>query len=183
MTFHGIEHTRFLAAALLTVALPALAQQPSAQRPAPQQPGSQPVTVIGCLARNGDVEHDRGTRQLNTDAKGFALTEARITSAGTGRTSAVPGSSPNGQDTGTIPRNDIVAGRQAASNTTNAAGFALSGKNVEKLADLVGQRIEVVGTLAPDGASEKATEPTAHPSADLRRLEVISFRGVAGACQ
>src|SRR6478735_1417077 len=172
-------------------------QVTAAQTTSPQ------VTVVGCVVRNGAVDVDKGTRVLNIAPGALALTAARI-SAG-GRSNGVPGTPPQDHDSGTIPQRTIVGGRSGEPGT---AAFELTGDHLTGLGDLVGRRVEVIGRLAAatpasgdrprattgttrdatpvTGAGtreEHASEGPAHPSADLRQLDVVSFRGVAGACE
>lgn len=135
------------------------------------QPAASRVIVVGCVVRNGAVDVDKGTRALEIPPGALALTNARITANGRG---GVPGAPARDSDSGTIPR-DTIVGKQSAEPATLA--FELTGDHVAALGDLVGRRVEVVGRLAL--ATAKAG---AHPSAELQKLDVVSFRGVTGAC-
>jgi len=167
-----------------------------------QQPGPQQMTVVGCVARNGDVDVNRGTRPLDLGAGALALTGARILDGSRG--GGVPGAPRGDHDSGTIPQRTIVGGQPAAADTT---AFALVGTKAADLGSLVGRRVEIVGRIAgavpgsdrPEGTTgtergaapvpgagtreERPAEPTAHPSAELRRLNVMSFKGIAGPCE
>src|SRR3954469_9061190 len=172
-------------------------------QPTRQQPPS-PTTVIGCVVRNGAVDVDKGTRVLDLQPGALALTSARITSGSSGRAAQVPGTEPQDHNTGTIPQRTIVGGRSSEPDTLS---FALTGARPAGLGDMVGRRVEIVGRVAPLKASpadhpratsgtnrdaapvagsgtreERPGERTAHPSAELQTLDVISFRGVTGAC-
>jgi hypothetical protein len=174
-----------------------------AQSPAPTAP--QEITVVGCVTRNGDTDIDKGVRQLDIEPNALALTNARVTGTDTSRSSAVPGSTPGGSNTGTIPGNTIVGQRTSEPETRS---FALKGDRVKALESHVGERVEVVGRLtsSPAGPGDQArgttgttrgaapvpgvgtreerpAESSAHPSAELSALEVLSFRGVTGGCQ
>jgi hypothetical protein len=155
-----------LAATIATVPVDGQAPSPARQ-----------VTAIGCITRNGVVDVNKGTRLLNMDPNGLALTAARITDAGTNRPSAVPGSAPDGRDSGTIPR-ETIAGAQP--KEPDAITFELTGDQVKALGSQVGRRVEVVGRLTE---AARPTEATAHPSTELAKLEVTSFRGATGGCQ
>jgi hypothetical protein len=84
--------------------------------------------------------------------------------------------------------------------------FALTGDRLAGLGDFVGRRVEVVGRVAQsaDAAQARGTtgsprdaapvpgvgtreerpaEGTAHPSAEVRILDVVSFRGATGGCE
>jgi len=146
----------------------------TAQLPPPQQ-----VTAIGCITRNGDVDVDKGVRRLNMDPNGLALTTARIVRSGTSRSSAVPGSIPEGTNSGTIPRETIV-GRTEAPETV---AFALTGDRVKALGEQVGRRIEIVGRVTSTQTGGEQSRGSAHPSTELPKLEVLSFRAATGACE
>jgi hypothetical protein len=196
------RHSPRVIAIAMTLAASTTAAQPQVAPP-------QQVTVIGCVTRNGAVEHDKGTRELQTVDNGLVLSDARITVTGRGRASAVPGSLPSGTDSGTIPQRGSVVGRTPTPNPTNTGGFTLVGK-IGRIDDFVGRRVEVTGiiretsnpageTAQPRGVTgsdrpesvvtdsgtreERPAEASSHPSADLQRLEVISFRGATGACR
>ena len=178
------------------------AQQPPAAATT-QQPAGPQVTVVGCVARNGDVDVNKGTRTLNIDAGALALTGARM--VGGSRTGSVPGTPPQDHDSGTIPQRTIVGGQPAEPDTTI---FALTGPVAAGLGELVGRRVEIVGRFAdaapassyqPRGTTgsqrdatpvagagsreERPDERSAHPSAELRKLEVVSFKGATGPCE
>ena len=176
------------------------------QTPAPtgtNRTAAPQVTVVGCVARNGDVDIDKGTRTLNIGAGALALTGARRLSRPAA--GGVPGTAPQDNDSGTIPRRTINDGQPDEMETTT---FALTGNGTAGLAELVGRRVEIVGRLSDDAASpgtpqlrgttgtsqgptpvpgtgtreERAGESSAHPSAELRKLEVVSFTKATGAC-
>jgi len=139
---------------------------------AEQSPPPQQVTVVGCVVRNGSVDVDKGTRVLNIAPGALALTGARVITSGN-RSTGVPGASTREHDSGTIPQETIV-GKQSGGAPTLA--FALTGNRMSGIGDLVGRRVEVVGRTTPTESS------SAHPSTDLQKLEVVSFRGVTGPC-
>jgi hypothetical protein len=148
-----------------------------AQAPRPAQP--QQITAIGCVTRNGVVDVDKGVRRLNMDPNGLALTTARIVGSGTNRSSAVPGSVPEGINSGTIPRDTIVGSRTEEAETV---AFALTGDRVKALGEQVGRRIEVVGRVTSNHTGGEQPRESAHPSTELPKLEVLSFRSATGAC-
>jgi hypothetical protein len=186
-----------------------IAASPAAQGQTPAAVNSptadaRQVTVVGCVARNGDVDIDKGTRTLNIAQGALALTSARVLSGSA--TGGVPGTPPQDHDSGTIPQRTIVGGQSAPLETTS---FALTGGRTGDLGKLVGQRVEIVGRLSegataasapqPRGTTgavqpqsagnrtgtreERSGESSAHPSAELRNLEVVSFKGVTGGCE
>jgi len=167
---------------------------------APTQP-SAPTTIVGCVVRNGSVDPDKGTRTLNIAPGALALTDARIL-GDAARAGAAP-SGPQGSDTGTIPQRTIVGAR---GNEPSTLSFALVGDRTAGLDNFVGRRVEVVGhvnagaeanqargtTGAPRDAApvpgvgtreERPAEGTAHPSAEMRKLEVVSFKATTGDCR
>jgi hypothetical protein len=187
----------FLAASMLVAVVDG---QTSTANLQPQQQ----ITAIGCITRNGVVDVDKGTRLLNMDPDGLALTTARVIRTGNSRSSAVPGSQPDGANSGTIPDQTIVGG--ARSGDPDTVTFALAGAQVKALGEHVGRRIEVVGRVTstgqataaqPRGTSgrdaapvpgvgtreERPAEASAHPSTELPKLEVMSFRAATGPCQ
>ena len=159
-----------LAATMASIAVDGQTAQPTP----PEQ-----VTAIGCITRNGVVDVDKGVRRLNMDPNGLALTTARIVRSGTSRSSAVPGSIPEGTNSGTIPRETIVGGRTKEPDTV---AFALTGDRVQALGEQVGRRIEIVGRVTSNRSGIDQPGGSAHPSTELPKLEVLSFRAATGAC-
>ena len=149
------------------------------QTPLPAQ--QQQITAIGCVTRNGAVDVDKGIRRLNMDPNGLALTTARIVGSANNRSSAVPGSIPEGTNSGTIPRETIVGGRTENADTI---AFALTGDRLKALGEQVGRRVEIVGRVTANqtGGEQPRGSGPAHPSTELPKLEVLSFRAATGAC-
>lgn len=160
-----------------------------------------PLTIVGCIVRNGSVDPNKGTRTLDIAPGALALTNARVVSSGRG--GAGSGAVPQDSNTGTIPQRTIVGGRGDGPDTQT---FALSGERVSNLGEFVGRRVEIVGRIAdgPDGSQARGTtgtsrgaapvpgvgtreerpaESSAHPSAELQTLNVVSFKGVSGGCE
>jgi len=79
--------TPVLLAATIAASPAAQGQTPAAANP-PKADARQ-VTVVGCVARNGDVDIDKGTRTLNIAPGALALTSARVLSGSA--TGGVPG--------------------------------------------------------------------------------------------
>lgn len=162
---------------VLLAATMATAVDGQTQTPRTAQP--QQITAIGCITRNGVVDVDKGVRRLNMDPDGLALTTARVVGSGATRSSAVPGSLPEGTNSGTIPRDTIVGGRTGQPDTV---AFALTGDQVKALGAQVGRRIEVVGRVTSNPPADAPSGGSAHPSTKLPTLEVLSFRAASGAC-
>jgi hypothetical protein len=161
-----------------------------------------PLTIVGCVVRNGSVDPDKGTRTLDIAPGALALTNASVLTS-RGRTGSAPGTVPQEGNTGTIPQRTIVGGR---GDDPGTMAFELTGAASAKLGEFVGRRVEVVGrvgdsatgnqtrgtTGTPRNAApargvgtreERPAEGTAHPSAELKQLEVVSFRGATGGCE
>ena len=158
-----------------------------------------PLTAIGCLARqtaDGPVLTAQG--DLSRDE--FVLTGASVSDPsplpGAG---AVPGSTPTGDGSGTIPASSTP--RAAGSNAvTFAFALVVEDEDVAALAKQVGTRVEVVGSIEetasqrtdrsadaprPAGTTGRVEIPpaSAHPTAPMRRLAVASVTTVGGACR
>jgi len=164
-------------------------QTTSPAQPAPQRGEAQQVTLVGCVQREADY------RQANNLGKGgavgtgvgasneFVLINATASGA-TGSPSAT------GAATGT------PAGTATGTSGGTAAGqaFEVSGANESQLAQYVGQRVEITGTLkkaevGPAGATGGTTAgkpPTGVDvtSADLRlrEVEIVSVKTASGTC-
>src|SRR5689334_19113056 len=83
-------------------------------------PPTQQITVSGCVVRNGAVDVDKGVRQLDIAPNALALTNAKIVSVGNPRTSAVPGSVPDGAGSGTIPPKTAVGSDDSTTRNTKS---------------------------------------------------------------
>ena len=188
------------------------AQEPSRSRneaPAPKPPApspeiAEPITAVGCLVRQtpGGTALSSQTVPPGDDLvlSGAALAPARAVDA-----SAVPGSAPSGSGSGTVP-SSASAGRTDPGPAPERS-FSLAARSAAEraaLAKLVGQRVEIVGTVEGDdvrGRSERApgrtgdaaaaagtsgrvetAPPVSHPSAPMQRMTVSSFRAVVGSC-
>jgi pilus assembly protein FimV len=140
------------AAAMLAVAATAAGQnapQAPAPSPAPGSTQSAPageqqreaardneITVIGCVAREGDAASNE-----------FVLRNASMAPAAGASAAAGAATKPGGDTavgtTGAGPDAKAAAGRS----------FALTGDRESSLATYVGQRVEIVGRMAPGGAA------------------------------
>jgi hypothetical protein len=121
-------------------------------------PETQRVTIAGCVVRNGSVDIDKGTRVLDLPAGALALTDARPVGAPT----------------------------KSQNEKPDSLTFALVGESAGKLETFIGKRVEIVGRVTrtthqtPPEAQE--IRGTAHPSAEIQQLEIVSFRGISGGC-
>lgn len=158
--------------------------QLSTAQAADQTASGDKVTVVGCLARQTPDGAVPTPEQPRDNSMPLLLTKARaVDPAAKG---GAPGTSPSANDTGTIA-GAIV--RTPTPGSVRERSFTLAGGDAATLAKEVGQRIEVVGTVsrssgpsAPPKSGAHTTTDTAHPSAPVERLTVISFRPIGGAC-
>jgi hypothetical protein len=159
-------------------------QLPPAQAAPPQETAAEQAKVVGCLVRQSPDGAVPTPEQPRHDSTPFMLTRARLADP-TSRT-AVPGTSPSTNDTGTIAG---AIARTSPPALVRERSFTLAGGDAVMLAKQVGQRVEVVGTIsravvasASPKSGANTTTDTAHPSVPVERLTVISFRPVGGAC-
>ena len=169
------------------------------QAPAPRAEAgiADRVTVTGCVVRQtGDGA------ALSANAEGnLVLTKAVVATAQRNRpASAVPGSSPSGSDSGTIPVRPVSPTPENGSPLADKS-FDLVGPSASRLAGLIGQRVEIIGTLVREekpatvattggagrqggaGSRAEAGAPSvAHPSAPVERVTVMTFRAIGGGC-
>jgi hypothetical protein len=160
------------------------------------------LTAVGCITQSPDTAAAPPTGHEQGAAKGLTLTRATIKSAdgravGAPPRSAVPGSVPAGNGSGTT---DAAASRQPV---LVEQSFWLVGVKSAEMTRFVGRRVEVAGTLderltanpgtpsvtdAGGAASRRAVTappeapPTAHPSAPSRSISVLSFRLLDEGC-
>jgi hypothetical protein len=170
-------------------------QLPPAQAAPAQPPAGEQVTVVGCLARQTPDGAAPTPEQPRSESTPFVLTRARLVDPAS--KTAVPGTSPSTNDTGTIA--GAIARAPSQANVRDRS-FTLTGGDAAMLAKQVGERVEVVGIMSRVAAGESAspqsahtvTDPrerrqgvpadSAHPSAPAERLTVVTFRSIGGAC-
>ena len=124
----------------------------SAQTPAvASAQGSSTVTVTGCLVRQTRLGAAYTPGQGGNQNGDLVLTKSAVagdpgpaTNTTTTQT-AVPGSAPSGSGTGTINQSASSVGQ--APVDAQERSFALTSARAEELHKLVGQRVELVGTL------------------------------------
>jgi hypothetical protein len=107
-----------------------------------------PITVTGCVAQASDtVTSAPGEAEHEAD---LVLTKASVAGRGASTPSAVPGSLPAGSGSGTVaaPRPQSPVQAEAALMT-----YTLEGTQEAQLKRLIGQRVEIVGTIATDVAA------------------------------
>jgi hypothetical protein len=162
------------------------APAPATPAPAPQQQDrskadAQAITLVGCVQSESDFRtaQDAGKGGVAGTGIGagneFVLINAAMAPAG------APGGDKD-KPTGTA---GVAAG---------TSSYELTGPNEGQVANHVGKRVEIVGTLKP--AEVGAAGPTGGPTAGapprgvdvassdlkLRELDVISVREASGAC-
>jgi hypothetical protein len=117
------------------------------------------ITLNGCVVRRDDSAAEVRTY--------LALVRARRVDRTRSAGSAVPGSLPSGDGSGTV-------GVVATSGYGDSGAYRLSGSE-SALGPYVGRRVEIVGAIDRVGG--------AHPSAPEQRVAVKSFTPVAGSCR
>jgi hypothetical protein len=166
-----------VAAPVPAVVRPSVSQP--AEAPAPRIAAATTVEVAGCVRRSTDGDGDR-----------FVLDDVSVSVADQ-RASAVPGSSPSGSGSGTVPATAASPTGTAGSNAS--IPFTLVGSG-DQLKTHVDRRVRVTGTIdnAPGGGdlvplrSETAVRgevprsDVAHPSAQQLRVRTITEAG--GGC-
>ena len=167
--------------------MPVAAAAPAVVRPSGSQPAESAaprvaattaVEVTGCVRRSSDGDADR-----------FVLDDVSVTVPDQ-RASAVPGSSPSGSGSGTVPATAATPTGTAGSNASVA--FTLVGSG-DLLKTHVGRRVRVTGTI--DNArgerdlalrsetgvrGEVPGSDVAHPSAQELRVRTVTEAG--GRC-
>jgi hypothetical protein len=139
------------------------------------------ITLRGCLTRQTQTgtaltpQSDSSDRLVLTNALSADLQPQDIRGA-------VPGSSPTGRGSGTVPdRVGVGSPRIAPAPVT----YVLSSPSamLEELTRHVGERMEIVGVTVGNPGDAAPSQETAHPSAPTREITVTSFRRLGGSCQ
>jgi len=152
---------------------------PAAGPPAPRAAAATTVEVTGFVRRSTDGDGER-----------FVLDDVSV-GAGDQRASAVPGSSPSGSGSGTLPAGAATPTGTAGSNAS--VDFTLVGSG-DQIKTHVDRRVRVTGTIdnAPGGGElepvrsetgvrgEVPRSDVAHPSAQELRVRSITEAG--GGC-
>lgn len=137
------------------------------------------LTVTGCVLR--EDETDRQQARL-------VLRHASVRPVALGTAGAVPGSPPSGSGSGTI---NAVPVDQRSDPAESA--YVLEGYEPSLTRELP-RRVEITGRVLPASSAARTQPPApgaraeapasavAHPSAPEQRLQVLSFRPVAGSC-
>jgi hypothetical protein len=160
---------------------------------------SETVTVRGCLVRRtpGGTALTPAADRLDP----LALTDASITgprsNAETG--GAAPATAAADRGTGTLPAPVATTGATPQDAGRIALALTMAPESQRQLSQLVGERVEVSGTLSDDTAGRTAggskpspesgvsgrlesTPDAAHPSAPMRTIRVATFRALGGTC-
>lgn len=167
-----------LSAAQITPQVPG--QPPSqtgSQKPAGEQPSPEgergasksQLTVSGCLTREFDRKGDAASRGEG---------ELLLLADGVGPARPSPESS---RDDGPVPARPGNPDAERPRGTSGRSGvnYRLSGSLESELAAHVGERIEVVGTVAIGDPEKPASDSTT----SVPRLTVLSFKPASGSCR
>jgi hypothetical protein len=166
-------------ATAFTFGLIAFGQEPTQPQTQPRTSAEQQVTITGCIQREADYRQARDAGRGGVAGTGvgagneFVLTNASMS------TGTAPGAEP--APTGTTG--------------STATAYELTGPNEGQVAQYVGRRVEISGTLKaaergptgqPTGGATAGQPPTgvdvASKDLKLRELEVSSVRESTGTC-
>jgi hypothetical protein len=172
---------------------PAGTQVAPASTSSSPSPVSQAITARGCLVRQ--TQDGTALTAQSTAIDSLVLTKASMSDSRPGAViSAVPGSAPSGNGSGTVPNAVATTGAAPVDNGSLAFRLAAAGK-IAELTQHVGERVEVVGTIqeeprpvaeaagaATTGRAQPAASNVAHPSAPAKVITVTTFRALGGSC-
>ena|SRR5688572_3210514 len=180
-------------------AAPVAAQSTSA-RPVASAAIAESITARGCLVRQTGGGTALTADKNQSDPLVLANAVLVTTDAAAGR-SGVSGSAASGNGSGTVPETAGTSGRAAVDATTMSFALQTEAGERAKLAEHVGERVEISGTLRAEAAEPARAEPApapaartaeagrgqpapdvAHPSAPARSITVTAFRLVGGSC-
>jgi hypothetical protein len=170
--------------ALCTVAFAQQAGQPPSQTPEPgarSTTGGQ-ITVTGCVQREADYRRSRDAGQGGVAGTGVGAGNEFILADASASTSPAAGARTEPNPTGT-------------SGSSAATAYELTGSNEGQVAQYVGKRVEITGTLKPaevsaggkpTGGATAGAPPSgvdvASKDLQLRELEIASVREATGTC-
>jgi hypothetical protein len=182
---------------------PSPAAEPEQRRaPTPQLSTREPqsITAVGCLVQQTPTGSERAPQGVDGETLvliDVSLPDARPAAGG----SAVPGSSPSGSGSGTLPEAARTTGNAPVDTGRLAFVLAAGFGETRELTQHVGRRVEIIGTVdegTPARSGNAAPRPSpsqpdpvgtsgriepapavAHPSAPTR-MTVTSFRVLAG---
>lgn len=158
--------------------------RPPASAPSPPQPsarvapialaarGPTRITARGCLARLTKEGTALTAQRAGLDP--LVLTNASVPEA---RAGAVAQRPPTDRGSGTVP---APAGTSSRGGAPLTFALEVSGERAKTLAALVGDRVEIVGTV--DEAQGQAPAG-GHASAPVQRIAVLEFRLLGGSCR
>ena len=145
-------------AAVLAAAVVSAQDTRLAQDTRPAAPPA-PITVSGCVAQATDTATSApGEAEHEAD---LVLTRASVAGRGATTPSAVPGSLPSGSGSGTVAAPAAQSPVQAAAALMT---YTLEGTQEAQLKRLIGQRVEIVGTIATDDVPAPARSGAAAAS-------------------
>ena len=154
---------------------------PLAQARQSAAPRMQQLTIRGCLARQTATgtaltpQRDTRDRLVLTNAVSTDLQPQDVRGA-------VPGSSPGGSGSGTVPQPAATSGGASSAATPVTYVVVTPAASMRELTQYVGERVEITGTTGDADAPPPSSE-TAHPSAPTREIAVKAFRALGGSCQ
>lgn len=152
-----------------------------AQAPGNAAPRTQQLTIRGCLARQTATgtaltpQRDARDRLVLTNAVSTDLQPQDVRSA-------VPGSSPGGSGSGTVPQPTGTSGGVSSGGAPVTYVLVTPAASTRELTRYAGERVEITGTTSDADVPPPSSE-SAHPSAPTREITVKSFRALGGACQ
>jgi len=147
-------------------------QRPNGEKPRPSGEGGASkaqLTVTGCL-----------TRELDRRAEAANRGEGELLLLADGVAPAAPSSESERKD-GALPARPGNPDGDRPRGTSGRGGvsYRLSGSLENELASHVGERVEVVGTVAIGDPEKPASDTTS----SVPRLTVLSFKPASGSCR
>jgi len=155
-------------------------------RAATGAPTANQVTMTGCIVRESEHTNARGGALgtgvgagnefvLANASRGGAAANAQIAGSVAGSTSAGASGTPTGTSGTTAEKTPPPARTMA---------YSLTGSREGDLAQHVGKRVEIVGTVDSRVSPGIIPAPAqGEPAANLQELTIVSFRPVEGTCQ
>jgi hypothetical protein len=155
--------------------------------------GGNQVTVTGCVVRESEHTNARGG-VLGTgvgSANEFVLANAMADRSGSAASAqiadGVSGSTSAGNRTATGETATGTSGSRTTTTPSTMRGglaYSLTGSREGDLAQHVGKRVQIVGTVDSSIRPSITVAPAQGESAaNLQRLTIVSFRPVEGTCQ
>ncbi len=180
-----------VAASCATAVSAQVGQSPTAGAPRPSPTPQSTVadradtmTFTGCLQRERDV----AGRSANVAERAGILEDYLLTNASPASGAAASGAAATSAATGATAQGTV------GTSGSSAAMFKIEGIDDERLKQLVGRRVEVMGRIddddareaSPTGTASVTGDPAPAPKAtadDVPEFEATSIREVAGDCK